>query len=230
MRKLGLLIVALASWAVVSPASARAPDTFEEEYAEPVNVDSPMWFALELKVGPYRPGRTDLFQKTFLNDRGWMLNIEVDATLVHIPWVGQFNLGFNWGWSSYDARAFNADLTERIGDTEFTVFPMAALGVLRIDTLARKTVVPLTFAGKLGYELVRWKAKSEGEREGDGLNKGLRWGLQAALELDFFDRNTARRTDEDWGINHTSLLFEWYESRTKGTGDSTFSVGLGAQF
>lgn len=230
MRKLGLLILALASL-TATHASARAPDNFEEDFHPPLEVDSPMWMALEIKVGPYRPGNTNAFQKTFENDRGWMLNVEYDVTLYHIPYVGQFNAGINWGWSNYDAHARIAGTNERTDETtKFTVFPIAGLGILRIDALARQTVVPLTFAGKLGYEIVRWKAETGGQKDGDGLNKGLRYGAQAAIELDWFDRGTARRTDEDWGINHTFLLFEWYKSNTKGTGDSTFQFGLGAQF
>jgi hypothetical protein len=229
MRKLGLLIVALACLST-SVASARAPDSFEEDYHPPLEVDSPMWMGLEIRVGPYRPGPTNAFQRTFLNDRGWMLNVEFDVTLYHIPYVGQLNGGFNWGWSDYDAHALQANGTRVDAKTEFTVFPLALMGILRVDALARHTVVPLTFAGKVGYELVRWKAATEGFKDGNGLNQGLRWGAQAAFELDWFDRGTARRMDEDWGVNHTYLLFEWYESQTKGTGDSTFTFGLGAQF
>ncbi|HEY6878116.1 MAG TPA: MXAN_2562 family outer membrane beta-barrel protein [Polyangiales bacterium] len=229
MRKLGLLIAALSFFAA-SRVSARAPDTFEEDHHPPLEVDSPMWMGLELRVGPYRPGNTTEFQKVFLNDRGWMLNAEFDVTLLHIPWVGQLNGAFNWGWATYDAHALGADGRRVDAKTEFTVYPIGLLGVLRIDALARHTVVPLTFAGKLGYELVRWKAETEKHKDGDGLNRGLRWGAQAAFELDWFDRGTARRLDEDWGVNHTYLLFEWYDSRTKGTGDNTFTFGLGAQF
>ncbi|MET0285289.1 MAG: MXAN_2562 family outer membrane beta-barrel protein [Polyangiales bacterium] len=231
MRKLGLMIVALACLSTAS-ASARAPDNFEEDYHPPLEVDSPMWMGLELRVGPYRPGTTSAFRETYQNDRGWMLNVEFDVTLYHIPWVGQLNAGLNWGWANYDARAIDVDNPGMRADekTKFTVFPIGLLGILRVDALARHTVVPLTFAGKIGYELVRWKADLGPDDEGKGLNKGLRYGAQAAIELDWFDRGTARRMDEDWGINHTYLLFEWYESKTKGVGDSTFTFGLGAQF
>ncbi|HEX5661341.1 MAG TPA: MXAN_2562 family outer membrane beta-barrel protein [Polyangiales bacterium] len=226
---LRLLIVALACLSA-SAASARAPDTFEEDYHPPLEVDSPMWMGLELRVGPYRPGNSRAFGNYFENDRGWMLNVEFDVTLYHIPYVGQLNAAFNWGWSNYDARARLPGGGTSDEKTEFTVYPIGLLGVLRIDALARHTVVPLTFAGKLGYELVRWKAVTGDVTERDGLNKGLRWGAQAAFELDWFDRGTARRMDEDWGVNHTYLLFEWYESKSKGVGDSTFTFGLGAQF
>jgi hypothetical protein len=76
---------------------------------------------------------------------------------------------------------------------------------------------------------VRWKAKTGGASDGDGHNIGLRWGLQAALELDFIDEKATRRLDEDFGINHTYFLFEFFESKTEGTGDQSFLFGVGLQ-
>jgi hypothetical protein len=59
---------------------------------------------------------------------------------------------------------------------------------------------------------------------------GLRWGLQAAFELDILDRKSARRLDDDFEINHTFLLFEYFGSMTKGVGGNSFQFGLGMQF
>lgn len=229
MRRASLLVAALLAWLSASTALARAPDTFEEAYAEPITIDSPMWFAFEFKVGPYRPGNA-VQRRAFSGDRGWLLGLELDITLFHIPYVGQINFGAGWGWAKYDAKARLADGSASGETTELIMYPMSALGVLRVDALARYTVVPLTFAGKLGYDFVRWKAETGGATEADGMNKGLRWGAQVAFELDFFDRQAARRLDEEWGINHTFLLFEFFESMTEGTGDRSFSFGLGAQF
>jgi hypothetical protein len=230
MRQVLGLCLGLVLCSLASTAAARAPDTFEEDYHPPILIDSDMWFAFELKVGPYQPGSSRSFERIFGNDKGWMLNLELDVTVLHIPWVGQLNVAGGWGWANYDAKSFAEDGSRSGEETEFTVYPLSALGVLRIDTLARNTVVPLTFAGKLGYEWVRWKATTGDNTDGADFTRGLRWGAQAAFELDFFDRSTARRLDEDWDVNHTFLLFEYYESRTKGTGDRTFSIGLGAQF
>lgn len=230
MRKASLLLLTLVCSAVSASASARAPDTFEEEYAEPVIIDSPQWFAFELKIGPYRPDYR-AFRQSFGDDRGWLLSTELDVTVLHIPYVGQLNVGAGWGWANYSEKAQIDPAGGKSGeDTELVIYPMSALGVLRIDGLARHTVVPLTFAGKLGADFVRWKASTGSDSDGSGLNKGLRWGAQAAFELDFFDPRGARRLDDDWGINHTFLLFEYYESKTKGTGDRSFQFGLGLQF
>jgi hypothetical protein len=229
-RSLLALLAGLSVWSLASQSSARAPDTFDEMYAKPTIIESPQWYALEFKVGPYVPASdNDAFREVFKGDRGWLLGLELDVTLLHLPYVGQLNIGAGWGWANYDAKA----LTEggRSGETtEFTIYPMSALAVLRVETLARHAGVPLTFAGKLGYDFVRWKAETGSRTDGDGLNMGLRWAAQAALELDFFEMDSARALDEEFGINHTFLLFEFYESLTRGTGDRTFSFGLGLQF
>ncbi len=225
-----LALVALLS---VQPdhASARAPDTFEELHAKPTVIDSPYWYAFELRVGPYVPAsENDAFKETFGSDRGWMLGLEVDFTLWHIPYVGTINLGAGWGRAKYDANAFDAAGGRAGEKTEFILYPMSALGVLRVDALARYAGIPVLFAGKLGYDFVRWKADTGGSTDGSGLNMGLRWGAQAALELDFFEEDSARSLDQEFGINHTFLFGEFYESRTRGTGDRTFAIGFGTIF
>lgn len=225
------LLAALLVLGAANQVAARAPDTFEELHAKPTVIDSPQWYALELKIGPYSPGTENpAFKDTFGSDRGWLFALELDFTLWHIPYVGTINLGTGVGWSHYTAKAFNAAGGRAGEKTELTLYPMSLLGVLRIDALARHTSVPLTFAGKLGYDFVRWKAETGGKTDASGLNKGLRWGGQVAFELDFFEMDAARALDQEYGINHTFLLLEYFESKTKGTGDRTFSFGLGAEF
>jgi hypothetical protein len=233
MRNASLYVLTLVGCLMASgTAFARAPDTFEEDYAKPILIDSPMWWAFELKVGPYIPGDGDSrsFRRAFGSDRGWLLGMELDLTLLHIPYVGQFNIGAGFGWANYDAKARDDSNQRSSETTELTLYPMSALAVLRVDALARNTVIPMTFAGKLGADFVRWKASTGKADDADGVNIGLRWGAQAAFELDFFEGQTARRMDEDWGINHTFLLFEYFQSMTESTGDRTFQFGLGAQF
>lgn len=230
MRIASLSLLTLVIVGLTSSAGARAPDTFEEHYAKPIVIESPMWFAFELKLGPFRPDYP-AFKESFGSDRGWLLATELDITAYHIPYVGQLNAGLGWGWANFDGRAPVVPGGGSSGEsTELTIYPMSLLAVLRIDALARYTVVPLTFAGKIGGDFVRWKAKTGSSTDGDGLNTGLRWAGQVALELDFLDRKAARRLDDDFEINHTYLMFEYFGSRTKGTGGESFLFGLGAQF
>jgi hypothetical protein len=231
MRNGLLLTLTLVSCLISATASARAPDTFEEDYAKPILIDSPMWFAVELKTGPYVPGTTDAAKDTFKHDKGWLLSVELDVTLWEIPKIGQLNLGGGFGWADYSGKALAVPGGGSTSEgTSLTLYPLSALAVLRVDSLARYTVVPLTFAGKLGSDFVVWKAVKGAETNAHGVNIGLRWAVQAAFELDFFEPQTARRMDEDFGINHTFLLFEYFQSVTQSTGDHTFQIGLGAQF
>ena len=231
IRRLALVVVALLSCTLAASAHARAPDTFEEDYSPPILIDSSQWFNFELKIGPYIAGDERTLKSVFGSDRGWMLNAEINATVWHVPYVGQLGVGGLWGWAKYDAEALSTTDASRAGEeTKLVLYPLAALGVLRIDALARETVVPLTFAGKIGYEWVRYKATTGDRTDASGWNHGLRWGAQAAIELDFINRDSARRLDEDWEINHTYVLFEYYQSKTKGTGDATYQFGLGLAF
>jgi len=226
---LGVLF-AVSALCFASSAAARAPDSFDEDYHPPVVVESDQWFAFELRTGPYRPGTSESFQRVYTDDRGWMLNVELDITVYHVPYVGQLNIAGGFGWANFKAKAFGESGTREGEETEMTLFPLHALGVLRVDALARNTVVPITFAGKLGYEWTRYKLETGGVSDGSGFRPGLRWGAQAAFELDFFDRGTARRLDEDWGVNHNFVLFEYYGSEASGTGDRTYTIGVGTQF
>lgn len=228
-RTHALLVLALLLGLFTARAEARAPDTFEEHYAEPIIIESPMWFAFELKVGPFRPGNR-FVREAFGSDRGWLLSTEFDVTAYKIPYTGQLNVGLGWGWANYDAKAPIAGGGTSGETTSLTIYPMSVMAVLRIDALARLTVVPLTFAGKVGYDFVRWKMETGSATDGSGLNMGLRYGMQAAFELDVIDRKSARRLDDDFGVNHTFLLFEYFGSMTKGTGGNSFQFGLGLQF
>jgi hypothetical protein len=229
MRRASLLLLTLLTTALCSRAEARAPDTFEEQYAEPIIIESPMWFAFELKLGPFRP-TPSAYREAFGDDRGWLLSTELDITCYHIPYVGQLNAGLGWGWAHYDGKAQAVAGGSSGESTEMTLYPMSLLAVLRVDALARMTVIPLTFAGKLGYDFVRWKATTGSQTDEAGVNMGFRWGAQAAFELDIIDRKSARRLDDDFGVNHTFLLFEYFGSMTRGTGGNSFQFGLGLQF
>ena len=230
MRRVLLLLALAVSSAFAATAEARAPDTFEEDYAPPINVESPQRLGFELRIGPYEPGGGRAFKEAFGDDKGWLLALELDIKLYQIPYVGTLNLGLGWGWSKYSAKTIDQSGNRTGEENEFIIFPMSPMAVLRIDALARHTVVPLVFAGKLGVDFVRWKSKTDDNVDDSGLNTGLRWGVQGALELDFIQPNGARRLDEDWGVNHSYLFAEYYGSKTEGTGDKNFVFGVGILF
>jgi len=206
-------------------------------------VESPERFTLELRGGPYVPtdsivdpqsGGARTFDLSFGSDDGPLLGLEFDVHILRIPYLGPIAIGGAFGWVRYSARATaangsSANITE---ETSLTLLPLSALGVLRIDVLARELSIPLVFTGKLGYDWIPWTADTGDVTEGEGIAHGFRWAAQAALELDFFEPRAARSMDEEWGINHSVLFFEVYGSYADNTsppvGDHfTWLLGLG---
>ena len=81
------------------------------------------------------------------------------------------------------------------------------MAVLRIDSLARKTPVPLVFAGKVGFNSVFFNEDIGAGKQG-GRSHGFGWAAQIALELNFVNERRANALDEDWGINSSFFFFE----------------------
>jgi hypothetical protein len=224
---------ALAAFAIAPPAQAQYFD--DELHSMPDDVESPEMYALELRIGPYLPdginravgGATNEF-----SDRGPMLAVEFDVLFLDLPYVGLFGVGAGLGWSEHGGTASTADMATN-EKLSFTTIPLTAVAVLRIDVLARELGIPFTFAGKLGFDAIFWDSNKGETDEESGTVFGLRWALQAALELDFFDRAAARALDEEWGINHSFVFFEYYGAEAQGSpvvGDRTWALGLGFTF
>ncbi len=215
-----------------------------------VNVESPEWFNLEFRGGPYVPGVGNSSAKDiFGSDKGLLWAIEVDLLFLRIPYVGQLGAGLGFGWSGYKAKALKASGTgstpemttdssgnstfARSGEsTDLTLLPLTSQAILLVDGLSRELQIPLIFIGKLGMDSVFWNTNTGVRDDADGIALGLRWGLQVGLELDFLDRDSARMLDEEYGMNHTRLFFELYGSKAGSqkhslpVGDTTFALGL----
>ncbi|MFM2417422.1 MAG: hypothetical protein RL385_2145 [Pseudomonadota bacterium] len=225
MRKLSAMLVAAISLFSTNLADARAPDTFEEDYHPPVVIDSPMWVTWEFRFGQYTPD-TGAFRDAFPSDKGWLYGAEVDLTAYTIPYVGQLAGGLGFGWAKYTAKAAVIPGGEASGETtKLTLFPVSALGVLRIDGLARHTKVPLTFAAKLGADFLRWKAARARTRTGrvstsacTGLCRGLLSSISSIAVL----REGSMTTSGS--ITPTSSASSWNRRRTPWA-PARFSLG-----
>jgi hypothetical protein len=120
--------------------------------------------------------------------------------------------------------------------TSLTLLPMPVMAVVRVDALARQLDIPLLVTGKIGADFVFWTAATGDVNDGSNVSIGLRWGVQAALELDAFSRRAARALDEEWGINHTFAFFEIFGSTAETTlplgpkGGVAWTAGLGFLF
>lgn len=131
--------------------------------------ESPQNFALELRGGPFRPNVDDEFQggvqpfhDIFGDAPRVMLGLEFDWQVLRLRYVGTLGLGAALSYASFtrpapQTVAGRTDLTRPSGqDTDFTVMPMYAVAVLRVDALARYTPVPLVPYAKLGFGYTAW--------------------------------------------------------------------------
>ncbi len=230
---IGKMIVATLLALLAYDASA-ASAQWSDEYRP--SMMSSERFAFELRVGTYQPDvGNDAFSLIYEDDRGPMAGAEFHILPARIPYVGLVGVGLGFGWASYSGGAcVDAACTNRTDEeASFRLIPLSAMGVLRIDVLARELSIPIILTGKIGIDFAFFKAESGSREETSGVSIGLRWAIQVALELDFISPGSARSLDEDWGINHTFIFGEVYGSNANSqlpVGDLTWSAGLGLTF
>ena len=198
---------------------------------------SPELFTFELRVGAYRPNLEPAFTTSFGGDLGPLLSLEFDVHLFRIPYIGPVAIGGNFGWVEWTGAATTATATTgNVGETGMSLVPMALLGMVRIDGLARELRVPVVITPKLGLDVGYWQTGTTGVTQGEGWSVGLRWAVQIALELDFLEARAARRVDQEWGINHTVIFCELFGSTMGGASmlpvgtDLAWVAGLGVTF
>ncbi|MBO6937613.1 MAG: hypothetical protein JJ863_21770 [Deltaproteobacteria bacterium] len=225
-----LLVLAMAATA----APAEAQYTYSDAYDR--NASSPETFAFEIRVGGYRPDGTngfdEAFQRNFGDEIGPMVGLELDVLPFRIPYVGMVGLGLRFDWAKYTGKARSTTGMGNVDQSqEFRVFGLPLLAVLRVDVLARELNIPVVFTGKLGLHTVFTLIDNGSRREHSGVSNGLSWGAQVALELDFINPRRAANLDNEWGINHTALLFELF-GNTAGIGGANiaWTAGLGMTF
>lgn len=214
MNRLAVCACAVALLLAV-PDLARA-----EEGSSQANFSSER-FALLLGLGAYQPTRNDggAFDQTFGGDQGPMLRLGLDYYAYRIPYVGPIGLGVHTGWARYKGTACDnsvppicngsTGITEKL---KLNIFPVAALALLRIDVLARHTPVPLIFTGRIGVDSVFFISKKGSTKDGKGRTHGLRWGLEAAIELNSISPRRAASLDDEFGINSSFLFVEIFSS------------------
>ncbi len=198
---------------------------------------SPEGYLLSFGVGAYRPDPgSAAFDLVYPGQNGPILLAEFDMFLYRIPFIGPVGIGIAGGWAGYKGAACVADTVTPTGcepstqGTKFSLFPINAMVVLRIDALARRTPVPFVFTGKVGYNTVFFKENIGS----NGRSHGVGWAAQLAIELNFINERRANALDEDWGINSSFFFFELAGSDTNSRapmGDKLyFTGGLGLTF
>jgi hypothetical protein len=198
---------------------------------------TPEGYLLSFGVGSYRPDPGDpAFNLVYPGDNGPLLLGEFDIFLYRIPFIGPIGIGVAGGWAAYKGAACVDGTITPSGcepstqSGKFTVFPLNAMVVLRVDSLARKTPVPLVFTGKVGYNTVFFKENIGS----NGRSHGFGWAAQIALELNFVNPRRANALDEDFGINSSFFFFELAGSDANNrapVGDKLyFTGGVGLTF
>jgi len=224
----------------LSPERASAEDRPGDMSGTSDESWSPEGYLLSFGVGVYRPDPGDEgFDLIYPDDSGPLLLGEFDFFLYRIPFLGPIGIGIAGGWAGYGGRACVAGTITPDGcqpsteSSKFSLFPLNALAVLRIDALARATPVPFVFTGKIGYASVFFTEKIGGGKQ-SGRSHGFMWAAQLALELNFINPRRANSLDEDWGINSSFFFFELAGSDANSrapVGDKLyFTGGLGLTF
>jgi hypothetical protein len=231
----------IASVLVLAAVVGLAPSYAHAESISEGNEEgwSPEGFLLSFGVGAYRPDPgSQSFNVVYPSGNGPILLGEFDFFLYRIPFLGPIGIGVGGGWANYKGSGCTGDVSAgecgpSSDSAKFTIFPLNAMVVLRIDALARKTPVPFVFTGKVGYNSVFFK-EEVGAGSSSGRSHGFGWAAQIALELNFINQRRANALDEDWGINSSFFFFELAGSDANNrapVGDSFyFTGGVGLTF
>lgn len=195
---------------------------------------SPQSFALELRLGPYRPEIDERVAGTpfldfFGRDDRYLLGLELDWQIARVPLLGTVGVGAGWSYTSRSGPNQLADgqpedegaLVDQ--ESKLALMPMHAVGVLRVDAPARAWGVPFVPYGKFGLGYTLWwindgrgTATNEYGIAGKDASTGTFVALGGMLLLDTFDRSSARQLDAETGINNTYLFLEWARSKVGG--------------
>jgi hypothetical protein len=228
---------ALGALLVVAVCSSNASAQLQEVLIPPQrNFISPERFTLELDIGPYRPDLddNDAFETYFSDDSGPLLGLELQIIGYRLRDIFYLTAGGGIGWAKYKGNTLDEAGERTNEETAFEIIPLNLLASARIDALARKLSVPFIFTGKLGYQWMRWSTSAGGQDDARGWSLGLLYGVQIALDLDFFEPAKARILDEEWGINHSYVLFDLMgfspNSDSLPIGDFSWALGLGFIF
>lgn len=247
MKRARLLATCALALAALTPSIASAAQRPESSW----NPDSIV--AVELRFGPYRPDvdsdpalRTTPYANAFGTSTRYQIGTEIDRQFLHVPHVGSLAVGGFLGYTRASGHATMASGTlagQPSGEeATFWMMPFGALLVARVDVLARETMIPLVFYGKVGLGTALWSsgnasgtshADSDGKL-GRGHTNGAIYAGGVMFLLDAFDRHGAKSFAAQQGVNHTYLFAEWTVTSFTGllqdhamhVGDSTWNVGF----
>jgi hypothetical protein len=210
------------------------------------NRRSPQDWAFEVRFGQYPP-RVDRslngtpYKTIFGSKKRWQGGAELDWQVFRIPKLLSIGPGIGFGYTSSTARApLASGRALSAQDTTLHVLPLFLVGVLRLDVIADRTLIPLAPYAKLGAGYAFWWSSDGEESAHDGnlAGRDTSYGYAAALgvmlRLDWLDPSDAATADASLGLNHSGLFIEWMHSDLSGfgsgdvmdVGSSTWVAGL----
>jgi hypothetical protein len=217
--------------------------------------ETPINFALELRMGPYLP-RVDSefqnypnppFQYYFGNKNRLSAGLELDWLPFVVKDTLRLGAGIGAMYTAVSADAFRHDNGERAAGqtTSLRVFPHWITAVLRLDALARRASIPVVFSAKLGFAHALWWTSDQPRNTpaydgtmGRGRSYGMYYGVGANLDLSFLEPTRRKLVDSFLGINHIYFFGELYalelngfgSSRVMNVGDRSWVLGLALDF
>jgi hypothetical protein len=222
------------------PRAARAQDSaqFAQEAAivegEGHAYRSPQHFAFELTFGPYRPdvdsefnGLRDPYQQYFGSGHDLLTRVEFDYQFWNR--YGSIGAGLGIGYFSVTGNSPIAVSGQPSGDSStLKVIPLSLSAVYRFDYFLDRNNIPLVPFAKLGLDWAYWQITdgagniADDGMGGHGRGGTLGWHVAAglALVLDFLDPDAAHDFDQDLGVNHTAITFEYFHADISGLGES----------
>ena len=231
---------ALVAMETLAHAQERALETHQHK-----DYSSPQHFAFELRFAPYTPqvdnepslgGKTP-YKDTFGTTPRLELAAEFDWQALRIPHLGTLGPGISAGITSMTAKAPKSNGTGLSAeDTTLSIYPFYLVAVFRADVLSRELGIPLVpyVKGGLGYAL--WRASNavgtstNDSVAGKGHTVGTNFALGVGLNLNAFDRRSARQLDQATGVNNTYLFAEWMYAALNGLYLARGWVGLAVRF
>ena len=256
----GFAATTLLTLLLAAPRDSRAQDFAQE--ASIVEGDtynryrSPQRFAFELTFGPYLPDIDSEFdgvqpphapyKNYFGSSQHLLTRIEFDYQF----WrrYGSLAAGLGVGYFSVTGNAPVANGTGLpSGDqSQLKVIPVSLSLIYRFDYFLQERGFPLVPFGKVGLDWAYWQITdgngniADADSGGHGRGGTFGWHVAGgvALVLDFLDPDAAHDFDQDLGVNHTALTFEFYHSDISGlgeanrlhVGDTNWTLGLLLEF
>lgn len=241
-----LFAVAIGVGARATPARAQA---FTPEEARQFR--SPQHFAFELKFGPYRPDIDSEFSSgrkpydSFFHGRHLLSQLEFDWQFFRR--YGSLAAGVGVGYFSTTGANPAVNTTGLTADTSnLRIIPFSLSLVYRLDYFFQERQIPLVPYGKIGFDYALWRVLDANDNvasdtlggHGSGGVRGWHAAAGLSVVLDFIDPDGARAFDDEMGVNHTHLFFEFSHSDISGLGqpnkihlgDTTWSLGLLFEF